>query len=325
MSSLRLVSQDEPLDIYFLLTGSLLDEMKAHYEDSSMTHYHFLDINDLAGKAGFPLHQNTPFSDQFFACHFLKKRQSNFYGSSTDLRYSTLRKVRLTMLAVSIFLVFSGFVWGGINFMGGLSLKQSSLAAESKTHFYQTRYNIARGRLPKTPVEPDDLKVAVEIAAALNKHKASPLEMIQTISKGLNRFPSVKLNNLQWAASMDPDMKIGKSGKSVVSKNTAGKNMAGRGRTAYTNVNSTDKEYLYYQIAMINGHLEPFDGDFRKAIDTINEFADMLRSMESVHDVSVVSLPLDVSPTANLQGNTSEVKKEARFSIRIVVGIRDAS
>lgn len=325
LSSLRLVSQDKPLDIYFLLAGGLLDEMETHYEDSSLTHYHFLDINDLAGKAGFSLNLNTPFSDQYFASQFLKKRQQNFYGSSTDLRYATLRRIRLSTLAVSIFLIVSAFVWGGINFMGGLTLKQSSLAAESKAHFYQTRYDIARGRLPKTPVEPDDLKVAVEIAAELDKHKATPLEMIQTISKGLDQFPSVRLNTLQWMASMDPEMKISKNGMATVSSNNVRRNPVRGTGARYTQLNSTDKKYLYYQIALVDGHLEPFDGDFRKAIDTINAFAETLKSLDAVHEVKVVSLPLDVSPDANLQGNTSVVKKEAKFTLRIVVGIRDAS
>lgn len=317
LSSLRLVSTDEPLDIYFLLAGGLLDEMQQHYEDAQTTHYHFLDINQLANNAGLSLSLNTPFSDQYFAHQFLKRRQPNFYATSTNLRYSTLRNIRLSMLAASMLLLLSGIIWSGINFMGGLTLKQSSIAAENKTNFYQTRYNIARGRLPKTPVEPDDLKVAVEIAATLDKHKASPLLMIQTISKGLNHFPDIKLETFQWSESTDPNMKVGNSSRKTATRN--------QGVVGYSNVASKDTGYLYYQIALVDGYLQPFDGDFRNAIKTINDFADNLKGMDSVHDVSIVSLPLDVSSSANLQGNTATVKNEARFSLRIVLGIPDAS
>ena len=315
LASLRLVSQDEPLNIYFLLAGSLLQEMKGMYEDSSVTRYHFLDINELAGKAGLTLNLNTPFSDQYFAYHFLKKRQPNFYGTSSNLRYSTLRNIRLGMLAASALLLLSSMGWSGYNFMGGLTLKQSSLAAESKTNFYQTRYNVARGRLPKTPVEPAELQVAVDLAETLNKHKTSPLPMIQAISKGLNHFPNVKLGTFQWLESTDPNTSLG-------SKKT---NKTNQGIVGYSNVTSTDTGYLFYQIAVVEGYVEPFDGDFRKAINTINEFAETLKKEDSVHDVSIVSLPLDVSSNASLQGNTSVVRKEAKFSLRVVLGIRDAS
>jgi len=318
LSSLRLVSQDEPLDIYFLLAGSLLDEMKRHYENSSLTHYHFLDINELARNTGLTLSLNTPFSDQYFAHQFLRKRQPNLYATSTNMRYSTLRNIRLSMLAASILLLLSAFVWSGLNFLGGLTLKQRSLAAENKTNFYQTRYNIARGRLPKTPVEPAELKVAVEIADTLEKHKTSPLLMIQTISKALNRFPDVKLETFQWSESTDPNMKVGNSSRNTSSPKT-------RGVVGYSNVASKDTGYLFYQIALVEGSLQPFDGDFREAIKTINDFADNLKSEESVHDVSIVSLPLDVSSNANLAGNTTVVKREAKFSLRIVLGIADAS
>ena len=316
LSSLRLVSQEEPLNIYFLLAGGLLEEMKGMYKDSSVTRYHFLDINELANKAGLELGLNTPFSDQYFAHQFLKKRQPNYYATSTNMRYSTLRNIRLSMLAASIVLLLTGVGWSGYNFLGGLTLKQSSLAAESKTKFYQTRYSIARGRLPKTPVEPAELQVAVEIANTLDKYKTSPLPMIQTISKGLNHFPNVKLAAFHWIESIDPNTKVGKSKKTK---------QTNQGIVGYSNVSSKDTGYLFYQIAAIDGYVEPFDGDFRKAINIIDKFADALKEEDSVHDVSIVSLPLDVSSDATLQGNTSVVKKEAKFSLRIVLGIRDAS
>lgn len=142
--------------------------------------------------------------------------------------------------------------------------------------------------------------------------------MIQTISKALNRFPGVKLETFQWSESTDPNMKVGNSARGAAKANN-------RGVVGYSNVASKDTGYLFYQIALVEGSLQPFDGDFREAIKTINDFADNLKNEESVHDVSIVSLPLDVSSNANLAGNTTIVKREAKFSLRIVLGIADAS
>ena len=315
LSSLRLVSLEEPLDIYFFLTGSLLEELREYYENSSLIRYHFLDINEMASKAGFTLNLNTPFSDQYFAYQFLKRRQPNYYATPSNLRYARLRRLRLAMLAASMLLVFSGCIWSGLNFMDGLNLKQSSMAAENKANFYQTRYDVARGRLPKTPVEPVDLKVAVEAAATLKNYKATPSEMMQVLSRGLNQFPEIKLDGFEWEASMDPKVSFGNSPAAT----------SDQAPVSNLNPAAGEKKFRYYQIALVNARLEPFDGDFRKAIATINNFTEVIKAGPEVYNASVVTLPLDISSSANLQGNTQVVQNEANFSLSIIVGIGDES
>lgn len=316
LSSLRLISLEEPLDIYFFLTGGLLDELKEYYEDTNFIRYHFLDINEMAAKAGVPLQLNAPFSDQYFAYQFLKRRQQNCYATPTNLRYFALRRMRFSMLAASVALMLSGLIWGGMNLTGGLTLKQRSNTAANMTNFYQTRYNIARSRLPKTPVEAADLKVAVELAGTLSKYKTSPREMMQALSRGLNQFPQIKLDDFTWSATMNPDVNPGETAPGVT---------GGPGMTGDSSAVVDEKKFRYYQIAVVNAHLEPFDGDFRKAIDTINSFVEAMKSGSAVHSVKLISLPLDISSSANLTGGTSAVEEEANFSIGLVVGVGDAS
>ena len=315
LSSLRLTSLNQPLDIYFLLTGGLLDDLKAQYENTSNIKYHFLDINELAAKAGSTIHVNAPFSDQYFAYQFLKKHPANIYATPTNRRYASMRRLRLSMLAASIVLFMSAVIWGGINFVGGLTLKQNSIAAENKARFYQTRYEIARSRLPPTPVEPADLKIAVELVETLYKYKSTPAEMVKVLSRGFNRFPTIILDKFEWSSSLDPNIEVGNA--------PAGSNT--QGVVGFSPVSNTETGYDLYQIAMINGHLSPFDGDYRKAIDTINRFAEYLGTGESVYNVSVISMPLDTSSTANLQGNSQNENRDANFSIRVTLGVKNDS
>ncbi len=58
------------------------------------------------------------------------------------------------------------------------------------------------------------------------------------------------------------------------------------------------------QSALIDGEIRPFNGDFRAAISTINEFAARLGKDPRVAEVRVVKLPLNVNPTQPLAGNT---------------------
>lgn len=311
LNSLRLATPEEKLHPYFMLNEEELNELKNEYQDQSTINFHFFDINELLQKSGSARKISSPFSDLFFVYQLLKKRPSNYYATSTERRYFTFRNMRIVMLVSSAILMISSLIWGGYNFMGGLDHKQNVIQAETKSKFYNTRYQIAREGLPEVPVEPAGLKVAVELHDNLSNYKSTPLQTIRLVSLGLNKFPTIKLNNFRWAASIDPNLKVGSS-RSAVNQGVVG----------FSNVNSDDLGYLYYQIANIDCDVAHFDGNYRQAISLINEFAEILREKGNVHDVSILTFPLDVRSTSIMQGNTESKQRDAKFSIRLVLGIR---
>jgi hypothetical protein len=314
VNSLRIIPEDEPLDIVFLLTGDLLKESKELYEDNELVKYHLIDINELAEQAKLNTRVKTPFSDQLFVSHLLRKAPSNQYAEPSERRYFSMRNMRFSMLAVSLLLMLASVFWSGYNLVSGLSYKQQSTAAELRRQFYSTRYDMARARLPETPVEPLDLQHAVELSESLNKYKTSPLQMLQVLSRGLNKYSTIKLDNIDWVTTIDPNVNVGGSTQS---------NSGAQNNIGFSNVNTAETGYLFYHVSFIEGHLDPFDGDFRQAIESINKFAEELRKQKSAYDVSIITLPLDVSSSTNMQGNTQSQARTAGFSLRLVVGIVD--
>jgi len=315
LSSLRFISGEDPLDIYFLTHGQLLNELQQEMVDSDTHRYHLLDIQDLAIATNTNIEVKTPFCDQFFAYQALRRKADNHYAKAKDIRYFTMRKMRYGFFVASVLILLSSIIFSGINLMHTVDYKQQSIAATKKTEFYSQRYQIAREGLPDTPVEPRDLQVLAKIADDLKKYKTTPLPMLQLISKGMDQFPSVILDGLQWAQSNDPDYKIGdKPGTNP--GNTLTPVTPGPGIEA-------TQEILYYHIANLNARISNFDGNYRKAIATINSFAETLRQQTGVSNVTVTSLPLNISSDANLQGTTSVADKEALFSMKIALGVKE--
>lgn len=314
LMSLRLVSDEKSLNIYFLLTGELLGEIKRQYEDSAMIKYHVIDINTLMEESGLERRVSVPFSDQFYVNEFLKKPPRNFYASLQERRYSTMRRMRYSMMAASMLLIITGVIVSGINFVDGLTLKQDSLSAQKKAKFYADRYQMAREHLPRTPVDATELKVAVDVVNELKKYRTSPIEMIKVISNGLNQFPELILDKVEWMANRDPKFRSGEKQAS----NTQNSNYI-----INTPVQSLPGSY--YQIAVVDGHINNFDGDYRRAIATINKFTETLRKQDSVDNVSVIDLPLDISSSASVQGDTKATVKEAKFIIRLVMVVNNAT
>jgi len=313
LNSLRLTTEDSALDIYFLLAGDLLVELKQALPDSHMIRHHFLDLNALLTRSGLDRRVTTPFSDQLFINEYLKKPPGNRYATDKDRRYFNLRRLRLGMIATGVALILGCSLWTGLNVMDALVLKQGSLAAEQKTRFYTDRYEEARSRLPHTPVEPGELKVAVDIAQTLNDYKGTPLPTVQAVSKALDRFPAIRLDTVEWLASTNPNQVLG-----------GGQPQIGAAASAPIDAPVSGPQYHAYHIAVFDGHLVEFDGNYREAISTINEFTETLRRQDAVYDIRITKLPIDFSSEVNLQGNTQSAADAATFSIRLVMGAGNA-
>jgi hypothetical protein len=115
------------------------------------------------------------------------------------------------------------------------------------------------------------------------------------LSQALQGSSDIVLKEFGWRHGASTIEKGGdiNSGASGVSKAAAGAAAPSRSQSAY-----------------ITGEIRPFRGDYRAAIASINALADRLRQHPAVAEVRATRMPLNVSPTAVLSGNTLESRGE---------------
>ena len=306
LRSLRMISIQQPLDIYFLAHNDLLFEVRQQAEQDEMVRNHLIDLDSLARRMGIEKQQITPFSDQIFITHLLSEVPPNAYALPTELRYNKMRKLRYAMNVASVLLATLAVVYSSSALVGGFIYGQQSVVASQRAEFYTDRYELARKQLPQIPVEPAQLKVAVDALATLDEYKSTPVKMMRFLGASLLKFPRIHLQQIDWAASMEPDV-----GTDAITDEIEDVNI------------DNGSKARYYQIATINARLQPFDGDYRAAIAMVNEFAEALRQDESVYRVTILTLPLDVSSGGSLREDVKNVGSEAEFSLRAVLGIYD--
>ena len=302
---------DEILDVYFLGTRELLEELKNLYVGIAAINTNYIDVNDLSGKTGLNRHLTTPFCDQILVKLLMEKRPKNRYAGKQEQRYFIMQNMKKIMFASSVILLLAGMIFSSMNILDRFNLERQAVMAENNRGYYLERYETARKRLPRTSVSPHELKILHDIVATLENHKSTPFNLISTISNGMDQIKDIQIDEIIWAASVDPNFKI--QGSLVVNEDTAGVNETGIDQ---------DENYSLYHIASIRGHLDSFDGNYRSAIQLIEQFSEILRKAESIHDVTITSLPLNFSPNTRLRGNTETVTDEAKFAIRIVMGVR---
>jgi hypothetical protein len=309
LNSLRLIPNDTSLDVYVFADKTTLDELEKEKITSPMVRRHYYDVDKLFESSQAGTSQAIPFCDRLLIHHLLGTQVKNCYASSHEMRYMKMRNIRYAMNIASVSLLFFGLIYSSLNFMGGLTYKHESESSKSKAAFYQARYDLARERLPRTPVEPAQIKVAVDAVNTLEEYKSTPYEMLSFIGKGLEKFPDIKLDNLDWSFSIDPN------------KGTVASSGVNTSVNVPVDSLNTDNKAKYYQISNLEAHIEPFNGNYREAIAVVNEFAETLRSFDSTYAVSIESFPLDISSTATLQGNAKSSGKRALFSLRAVIGV----
>ncbi|MCC7413896.1 MAG: hypothetical protein IT495_19940 [Gammaproteobacteria bacterium] len=324
LNSLRLMGRDSPLETYILSHGEPLEDLRRNCRDTEQVRYHLLDVADAAERLGVVDSADTPYSDRLFAQLLLQGRVTNHYASDQETHYFSLHRARIGMLAASIFLVFVGATWSGFNFIEAVALSQEALGAEQKADFYQARYHMARESLPPTAVEPADIERAVDIVDRLASHRPTPVVAMQTVSAAIDAFPAFRIDRLDWGSASDPEQLLLNERPQTAAR-------AGTEPRMDTRVGAEPPaggpRFDYYQIARIEGHIEPFDGNYRRALDEVNRFAEALRAQAGVYSVRVLLLPLDVSSGARLEGTADGERRgdSSAFAVRLVMGVGDGT
>lgn len=330
LNSLRLMAREAPLDVYILSSGELLADFTEQCQNSEQVRYHLLDIAEVGKRFGISGALTTPYSDVLFAHLLLQGQPKNHYATSAETGYFALYKLRIAMMVLAALMLLSGSVWSGFNFIEGVSLRQQALDAAQKSQFYEARYELARQHLPVTPVRAEDIRKAVQLIDTIEEYKATPLDLMLTVSNALADFPGIQIENIDWLASTDPAAPV-HAGKEAAAKSPGLMQQiddlitSAGGEAPADAAGAAAAGYRYYQIAEVGGRIDPFDGDYREALATVNRFAETLRTRKSVQQVQVLALPLDVSSAANLQGSADDQTRpqEAKFRLRLVLGVQN--
>ena len=293
-----------PVHVHFLFAGDLLQELKTVLKQQDSVTYYFCDLRDLAGgnASGKPV--SDPYGDAFFMQQLLRLRAPECLrrhcGQALVFPGQAARRACCNGIGI--------VAWRrGLECTEYIRRRRpvpdGQRGRGANAQRYAAEYKLGRKRLPQTPVDPSGLKTAVMIAERLAQYKTSPLVMVTALGRSLKGFPSIRLNSISWMVTGDPDTAFARGADHAV---PIAMGEPGAIRSLY-------------QAALVKGRLEPFDGNYREAMDEINRFAEDLRAREAVSDVDIVALPLDTSSGADLQGNTQSLQRQAEFTLKVVL------
>lgn len=311
LHSMGTLDPTKPLAICYLADGPILEELRGKTINTAQVQHYFVDVAGLATQIGLTEKIAVPFCDQLLIHLLFLRKIPNYYATRDELRYYHRRNALRIVHAASAGLMFTGLCWCVLNYIDGAAYSRRAVSVTEKADYFSSMNRIARSRLPETGIAPAELRTLGAMALDLEQQKAVPFGMLRLISKGMEQFPSIQVDRIEWNGS--PDSAAGTAAAGSVS--IAGKNI--------NDPAPAEKGEHRLQMATMYGYISPFHGDYRGALDMIDAFRAELGEAAQVRDVDVLSLPLDTGPGASLEGSSIAAPGVARFSLRIVLESQD--
>jgi hypothetical protein len=191
-------------------------------------------------------------------------------------RYQTRRAIYSASAVAALAATF----WAGANLWQRSELNLEAEQLRTATISEEQKYESVTRQFPRAPTSAANLKQAVELAARIRGGARTPERMLVRLSRALDDSPGIFLRTVLWKSG-PPDLSEGSAASA-----------AALGERA--------------EHAVIDAEIRPFKGDYRSAIATIDSFVDRLSKEKGIADVHVMQLPINVSQTSVLSGNTAK-------------------
>ncbi len=295
LHALRAATLDEPVDVFLLDHADRLGEtVKLIGDDNASLHCTRLGRGDLAARLKVdPLQIEISPAVLYLQLLGTRIPDNNLASAAVTAEYRRYQsRRRLVMASAGVAAI--GIAWCGFNLSQQFALDDEAATTVQRTARVNADYQAATGKFPYAPTTADNLKKAAELADRLRASAITPERFFQIISSALAPSPEIILTSIDWQHG--------------IAEFEAGSAAAGTPAPAPQAPGpATGRK----QSGLIAGQVRDFRGDFRAAIDSINAMAERLRNDPGVASVRVVQLPLNVSPTLALSGNTSDNPAQA--------------
>ena len=312
LSSLRTRADEERLEVHVLSHGTPLDALRREPRrdagNSIQAECIPVDLAEVARKLGMRRWGGEATADRLFVHLLARRPPPNHYATPDQIRGFAMLRARKLLKAASAGLVAGACLFGGVIALEGAAASGHARALALQAMVYEGRYSEARATLPPAPAEPAELEQVVSAADALHGRRADPVDLIALISDALAGFPQVRIERLSWRVSDDAEAPAGGENDDRISPRPS------RGEPR------RDSEFLF-QVARVSARMEPFDGDYRAAIDTIRRFATVLAAPPGVEHVRILTLPLELSSAQTLTGAAETASEAAVFEIRVTLRV----
>jgi len=285
LKNLSLLPAGQTLDVLILCHNNDRSKLEIKLPKTPDMQYDFTDIVELGKTLKLKYRFVDSDATQIFLHQLTTLSPKNNYANPTHTHYLDLARFKNSLYLASGIFLFCAILWGTDSLID--SRNNATVAAELEALANQDVDEVKRvtSAFPNTYAPATDMKTGVSVMRKLTKYSPTPFDVLSPISKSLERYPQIQLDELSW--EMNP--------AEPVAKNT-----------------SSD---VPAQVAILKGRMVDFGNDYRSVLNYLTSFEQDL--INQGYQVKVLAKPFDVSPSGNITDQRENLSNELFFSIRI--------
>lgn len=258
-----------------------------------------VDIVAEAQKHGLKALPEDSRGDVLFLHLLARRTPADQFAPAAERRTYRLWQTRLVLNTLAACIFVGSLIYAGGQMANHLELANGNELLQTELDLGKRRYNNMLQDLPPVPVSYDSLRLLTDRYEVLERRSPGPEPMLLHISHAMNKSPQVGLTRLEWWIANHPD-----------------DNPAGGGAARAPNA-GPDKTSGNYAVVKLEAQLPPaMASDQRSQLDTVNAFADMLRSDDV--EVQIVTLPFETESGKSIRSGEPRGQIEPpRFVLRM--------
>jgi len=312
LMSQRLITGETPLQMVLPAVDSTYDEIAKSISQEQGLECRAVDILALAKNIHIA-EELVKTNPEFLHMQLLANGNvPDNLAPVTFRKIHNLNNIRRKINMATACVATGGIVLAAFYAWQGHKQKDQLQLIAAQTQQQQQQYEEVAKNFPITPIPSTELKVAVELAKTIKNNNQSPRQFMQVLSGAFEVSPEIALSRIRWIQTNDREIKDEESNvKSAQNQNNQ----------PMTITNNNPAKLI--QVGFVNAEIKGFTGDYRAALNSVNNFVNHLRENNLVDQVVVLQEPVNVSSLANLQGSTTDEnatteRPPAIFKLKVV-------
>lgn len=214
---------------------------------------------------------------------------------------------------IGALILLAGVFVAGFNLNQRYKTQGETVQVQAQTAMQQQQYQEVSKNFPVTPIPSADLQIAAELHDKIALSSQQPGRLLQILSSVLEQAPAMQINRIHWVLGHDANFKDTEA--SAENKST----LLPGAQAATVPLDAG----LLYEMALVNGEIKNFKGDYRAANHQVRLWVEALQKHPEVLQVKLLQQPVNTNSYADLQGSTADVSQNqtvtAEFKILLIL------
>jgi len=327
LDSLRFFSGEDTLEVCVLVHPRDQRDVTEAIRDFPLLQHRILNMEEVAGTLGMKPSPVSSDADELFVHLFARARLDNHFAQDDQTRVARLRKVGTALHIVNGVVLTASLAAAGVMFAQAQKISSESDRRNEQARSLSQQHQKLLSQIQIAQVSSDTSRDAAGFNAAFLEPSPVPVGFLQDISKVLNQFPDIRLQQLAWQSNDDDKVNVELAAPGNQSNLPLRSETKPQTATTPPQVPAppaaADKTSLpgaRHQVLMLNATIGPFNGDYRLMLQDIERFVIALGKVPGC-SAALVKTPLDTTSQANIRGTLSKqapAGTEGYFTVRVV-------